>query len=84
MLVVANLIIPKGRASGSYLFLNFHHNMDLIDLSGNEHIIDGNMVLPHTHYGYIHDEHGTKILSKSENALIDMVKSAWYIRNRKK
>jgi len=47
-----------------------------IDLSGNKHNIDGNKALPHSHRGYIQDEHGTKIPSKSENAQTDMVKSA--------
>ena len=54
-----------------------------IDITGNEHIIDGNKTLPHTHLGYFHDEHGTKKVTVKEQALIDRVKRIWYAKNSK-
>lgn len=54
-----------------------------IDIMGNEHIIDGNKTLPHTHFGYFHDEYGTKNVTAKEQALIDRVKRIWYAKNSK-
>ncbi len=52
-----------------------------IDIAGNEHMIDGKKTLPHTHYGYYHDEHGTKDITRKEGALIDRIKRIWYAHN---
>lgn len=49
-----------------------------IDLSGRPHKVNGEDVLPHTHYGYWHYENGTKEPSPEDNALIDRVKKIWY------
>lgn len=54
-----------------------------IDIAGREHIIDGKKTIPHTHYGYNHDEHGTKAISSKERALIDRVKRIWYSKKSK-
>lgn len=54
-----------------------------IDIAGTEHMINGKKTLPHTHYGYLHDEHGTKDITPSEKALIDRVKRIWYSKNSK-
>lgn len=54
-----------------------------IDIRGKEHIIDGKPVLPHTHFGYIHDEHGTKVPTAKETAIIDKVLKAWHNRGSK-
>lgn len=54
-----------------------------IDITGNEHIIDGKKTLPHTHFGYFHDENGTRNVTAEENALIDKVKQLWYAKNSK-
>ncbi|MCC4345075.1 hypothetical protein LMB39_08665 [Limosilactobacillus reuteri] len=49
-----------------------------IDVTGRPHIIDGERVLPHTHFGYFHEETGgTKRATKSEQELIDKVKRIW-------
>lgn len=54
-----------------------------IDLNGQPHFIDGKSEKEHTHYGYIHDEHGTKKLSAKEKKLVDRVKSVWNNRSGK-
>ena len=54
-----------------------------IDLAGNKHMIDGEKTLPHTHFGYFHDEHGTKKVTAKEQVLIDRVKRIWYAKNGK-
>ena len=38
-----------------------------IDIAGKPHPVDGAYILPHTHKGYIHDEHGTFALTEDEN-----------------
>lgn len=54
-----------------------------IDVTGRPHKIDGEQVLPHTHFGYFHEENGgTKRVTKSERELIDKVKRIWNNRNR--
>lgn len=52
-----------------------------IDLD-HYHGVDGNKEKPHTHYGYIHDENGTKKPDVNEDEIIDRVKRIW--QNRKK
>lgn len=37
-----------------------------IDIAGRPHKINGKETIPHTHYGYIHDENGTKELTSIE------------------
>lgn len=48
-----------------------------IDISGKPHKIDGKLVLPHVHYGYVHDEKGTFKPSKGERDIIDKVIQLW-------
>ena len=55
-----------------------------IDLKGRLHIIDGERVLPHTHYGYNHDENGTFRVSEEEQKIIDKVNRIWYDYKRQK
>lgn len=52
-----------------------------IDVIGKPHYIDGVAVLPHTHFGYKHDENGTYHPTKEENDLIAKVQNMW--KNRK-
>ncbi len=52
-----------------------------IDLD-HYHKVDGNKEKPHTHYGYIHDENGTRKSDINDRALIDRIKKIW--QNRKK
>ncbi|MCD7916868.1 MAG: hypothetical protein LUF84_00120 [Clostridiales bacterium] len=54
-----------------------------IDLSGPAHMIDGKPVLPHTHFGDDHDEHGTAKPSEQEQKIIDKVNKIWYNRHNK-
>lgn len=54
-----------------------------IDLNGQPHYIDGKKEKEHTHFGYIHDEHGTKSLSDKEKKLIDRIISVWNNRHGK-
>ena len=54
-----------------------------IDLTGQAHMIDGKMVIPHSHIGYYHDEHGTRKLSKRDQKLIDKVIKIWNARHSK-
>lgn len=49
-----------------------------IDVKGRPHIINGEPKLPHTHYGYEHDEYGTYELSAGETSLVEFVLSNWY------
>ena len=49
-----------------------------IDLKGATHSIDGERTIPHTHYGYNHDEGGTKVLSAEEKLLVDKVLKVWH------
>lgn len=54
-----------------------------IDLNGQPHYIDGKKEKEHTHFGYIHDEQGTKSLSDKEKKLIDRITSVWNNRHGK-
>lgn len=49
-----------------------------IDISGNAHLIDGKLQLPHTHLGYVHDEHGTRVLTAKEQKMVERVLRTWY------
>ena len=49
-----------------------------IDVSGRPHSIHNEKVLPHTHFGYEHDEGGTDYPSSADKDLIDKVLTAWY------
>jgi len=55
-----------------------------IDISGRPHTINGKRILPHTHVGYEHDEHGTNNPSEKERKLVDKVLSIWNNKNSKK
>lgn len=52
-----------------------------IDVTGKPHYIDGNPVLPHTHFGYNHSENGTYYPTEKENRIIAKVKKIWNNRN---
>lgn len=54
-----------------------------IDISGKPHKIDGKWVIPHSHYGYHHDESGTFEPSKSENDIIDKVVRIWNNKHKR-
>lgn len=55
-----------------------------IDVAGRPHKIDGKNTLPHTHFGYNHDEHGTKPLTPAEAKLVDNTKKIWYRKKGKR
>lgn len=48
-----------------------------IDLIGQEHLIGGEKVIPHSHLGYWHYEYGTKTPSDRDQKLIDKVRKIW-------
>lgn len=52
-----------------------------IDLTGQAHLIDGEKIIPHSHLGYIHDEHGTRVPSDKDKKLIDKVRRIWNNRH---
>ncbi len=61
-----------------------------IDLIGKPHAINRKLELPHTHFGYVHDEHGTQKPSTQEQKpstqeqkTIDKVNTIWYNRRSK-
>lgn len=49
-----------------------------IDLKGRPHLIDGELVIPHVHFGYLHYENGTFRPSEEEQKLIDFIIKEWY------
>lgn len=50
-----------------------------IDVSGQEHLINGKRELPHTHHGYEHEEYrGTRLLSPKEKKMVERVLKTWY------
>lgn len=53
-----------------------------IDITGKPHTVNGKPLLPHTHEGYVHDENGTRDLTKEERKLVEKVKKIWKNRNR--
>ncbi len=50
-----------------------------IDLD-HPHKIDGKWIQPHTHYGYMHDEKGSKQLTSSQKKMVDRIVTTWYNR----
>lgn len=55
-----------------------------IDVTGQEHFINGKPELPHTHHGYMHEEYrGTKLLSTKEQKMVERVLKTWYYHNSK-
>lgn len=54
-----------------------------IDLSGQAHRIDGERILPHSHIGYVHDEHGTYRPNAKDRELIDKVIKIWNNRHNR-
>lgn len=48
-----------------------------IDLTGSPHRVNGTAVLPHSHLGYYHAEHGTNPVSARDRNLIDRVRRIW-------
>ena len=72
-------IINKNNEVHSISFYdNNNRRYKQIDLKGATHSIDGVKMLPHTHYGYNHDEGGTKVLSAEEKLLVDKVLKVWH------
>lgn len=53
-----------------------------IDITGKPHTVNGKPLLPHTHKGYVHDENGTRDVTKDERKLVEKVKKIWKNRNR--
>ena len=49
-----------------------------IDVEGPAHAVDGVRIVPHTHRGYEHDEHGTRAPTTREQKMIDRALRTWY------
>ena len=54
-----------------------------IDIKGPGHMVDGKKALPHTHQGYVHDEHGTRLPTAKEQKMIDRILKTWQNRPSK-
>lgn len=54
-----------------------------IDLD-HSHKIDNKWISPHTHYGYFHDENGTKKLTPNQKKIVDRIVKTWYNKLGKK
>ena len=54
-----------------------------IDVIGQKHSVDGKKIIPHTHKGYVHDEHGTKAPSAKQQKMIDRVLKTWQNKDGK-
>ena len=54
-----------------------------IDVSGQPHLVNGKLTLPHVHIGYLHDEGGTRAPTKKEQKFIERVLKTWYYHNSK-
>lgn len=52
-----------------------------IDITGKPHKINEKLTLPHSHYGYFHDEKGTFEISESDRKIIDNVFKIWNNKN---
>lgn len=52
-----------------------------IDVIGKKHTIDGRPEIPHTHVGYLHEEHGTRLLTSKEKKMVERVLKIWYRHN---
>ncbi len=52
------------------------------DLTGEKHKVGEEKIIPHTHKGYQHSEHGTTAPSQKEQKMIDRVLTIWKNRNR--
>ena len=50
-----------------------------IDLD-HRHPVDGKPAQPHTHLGYVHEEHGSRLPNKREQKMIDRVWNIWQNR----
>ena len=53
-----------------------------IDVRGTPHVIIDKKIIPHTHYGYEHDEGGTKVPNVEERQMVAKVLKIW--DNRRK
>ncbi|HFI2472210.1 TPA: hypothetical protein ACGO11_000540 [Streptococcus suis] len=55
-----------------------------IDLEGVPHKVNGELTLPHVHYGYNHEEYGgTHALSSRDLKIVVKAVNSWYNRNKK-
>lgn len=54
-----------------------------INVYGKEHIINGKKELPHTHKGYLHNEHGDSVVSPKEQKMIDRILKIWHNKKSK-
>ena len=54
-----------------------------IDIAGKPHMINGKLVMPHVHIGYLYDEHGTREPTSKERIIIERVLKTWYYHNGK-
>ena len=49
-----------------------------IDIDKHEHYVNGvSLGIRHAHLGYLHDENGSRVLTKEENTLVQRVLKLW-------
>lgn len=53
-----------------------------IDVRGTPHDVKGKKMIPHTHYGYEHDEGGTKAPNIEERQMVARVLKIWDNRHK--
>lgn len=73
----------KGTLKSLTYYDNSNKRSKQIDLEGIAHKINGVATLPHVHKGYIHDELGTRGLSKKEMNIVVRAINSWYNRGKK-
>lgn len=86
---------PSGKAlkairitldNGRVLSYRTHENGRVTDIDnfGDEKNINGLSLsqMPHTHLGYVHEEHGSRLPNKREQKMIDRVWNVWQNRTK--
>ena len=54
-----------------------------IDVIGKPHLVNGKKIIPHVHLGYVHDENGTRELTKREYQLVEKILRIWENMNER-
>ena len=54
-----------------------------IDIRGEAHEVDGELILPHVHYGYLHYENGTFKPTEVDKKFIEIILKGWYDFNNR-
>lgn len=74
------IYVTLGKNSKPKSFTYYDKNnkrMKQVDITGREHKVNGEYIIPHTHKGYLHDERGTRNLSPKESKMLERIKKTW-------